>query len=130
MFQSSFITPLENIEAELADIQSYLELPSPSDNPAELTERLSVLMQHMSRSGKLKSDADYHYNKKTGSSIIDALKSTSKLTPSTLNKLVESQCKDEKHLLVWADRINRSCTHSIEGIRSLLSYAKSEMNFR
>lgn len=130
MFTSSFITPITQIESELADIQSYLELPSPSDNPAELTERLSTLMQHMARSGKLKSDAEYHYNTVLSSSIIDAIKTTSKLSPSTLNKYVDSLCKDYKQIASWADRINRSATHQIDATRTLISYAKSEMSFR
>ena len=130
MFSSSFITPIEKIEAELADIQSYLELPSPNDNPAALTKRLDILSQHMARTAKLKSDAEYHYNSVLSSSIIEALKTTSKLSPSTLNKYIESLCKDYKQILTWSERANRTATHQCENMRTLISYAKSEMNLR
>jgi hypothetical protein len=83
----------------------------------------------MARSGKLKSDADYHYNNVMSSSIIEALKTASNLTPSTLNKYVDSLCKDYKHISTWADRINRSVTHQIDATRTLISYAKSERSF-
>ena len=129
MFKAAFITPLENIQEELAEMQSFLEQPT-SETPTALTVRLEKLMELMARSGKLKSDADYHYNGVMSSSIVEAIKTASNLTPSTLNKYVDSLCKDYKYLQGWADRTNRSCTHQIEATRSLLSYAKSEMNLR
>ena len=130
MFSSSYITDLSKIESELAEIQTFLELPSPSDNPASLTKRLEILSQHMARSGKLKSDAEYHYNTVLSSSIIEALKTASKLSPSTLNKYIESLCKDYKQIVSWAERANRTATHQCENLRTLISYAKSEMSLR
>lgn len=129
MFKASFITPLEKIQEELAEMQSFLEQPV-TESATDLTTRLEVLMQHMARSGKLKSDAEYHYNGVMSSSIIDALKTAVNLTPSTLNKYVDSLCKDYKQMVVWSDRVNRSCTHQIDATRTLISYAKSEMSFR
>ena len=51
----------------------------------------------------------------------------SKISPSILSKRVNAECYEEGALLVYADRINSSISHSIEGLRSVLSLYKEEM---
>lgn len=127
----SYITPFSAIEPELAEMQAYLEQPTASDNPAAMMERLGVLQQHMARSGKLKADAEYHYNQKYYGAVMSALKemASEKLSASTFNKYLESLCRDEKLMITWADRVNRSATHQIDALRTVISYAKNERTY-
>ena len=131
MFQPANITPPEAILRELTEMQDFLNAEYSADVPAHLTARIQSLGAYMARSGKLKADAEYHYHGMVNSAIMDNLKvvASGSLTPSTLNKLVESAAKDTKYLVTLADRTNRACTHQLDAMRSILSMAKAERYF-
>lgn len=128
MYKPSNITPQESIAQELETIQSFLEAEYNADVAAAVQERFDDLGQYMARSGKLKADAEWHYNQLTESAIMTAIKEAyiDKMSISTLNKYVASLAKDVKFLLTWADRVNRACTHQLEGMRSVMSTLRSE----
>lgn len=128
MYNPSGITSPELIHKELNDIQVFLEANYSSDNPAAVQQRFDDLGVYMARSGKLKADAEWHYNSLIESAIIEALKKgyEEKLSASTINKFVEAAARNYKFLLTWADRVNRSTTHQIEGMRSVMSTLRSE----
>lgn len=132
MYESKTISSPEAIEAELCEMQAFLESEYTADNTAALSSRLILLTQHMSRSGKLKADAEHHYHKVYTGSVMSSLKSLaeSSMSVSMVNEYVKSMCGSYKHLITWADRVNRSCTHQIDSIRTLISFAKSEINYR
>lgn len=129
MYTATKITHTDQIEEELLDIQAFLELPYASDNPAACLDRLNTLSQHIARSGKIKADAEWHYHNVVSSEIMNALRDalTDKMTPSTLNKFIDAKAKDFKHLVTFADRVNRSSTHSAENLRTIISFLKSQM---
>lgn len=128
MYTPSNITEPPSIHKELETMQSFLEANYNSDNPAAVQQRFEELAILMARSGKLKADAEYHYNSLIESTIINALKKAyeKELGTSTLNKYVESVAKDYKFLVTWSDRVNRSCTHQIEAMRSIISTLRAE----
>ena len=129
MYQPSNITDQQKIHNELEDIQAFLEAQYPADNPAAVTDRFNDLAVYMARSGKMKADAEWHYNSLLNHSIMAALKSAyeDRLSISTINKLIESQAKDAKFLLTWCDRVNRTCTHQLDAMRSIISSLRAEM---
>jgi len=131
MFQSAFITPVEQIQKELNEVQEFLELEYRGDDMQVVRQRLEDLNQWMARTGKLKADAEWHYFQNYNSSIMACIKDVAKLSmgTSTLNKYLESCCKDYKVLITWSDRTNRSCVHQIDSLRTLISYSKSERNY-
>ena len=51
-----------------------------------------------------------------------------KLSPSLVNKFVSSNAKDVNFLVNWLDRINSAATHQLDGIRTIISYKKAELN--
>jgi Mg2+ and Co2+ transporter CorA len=124
------ITPLDKIEKELLAIDEYMEI-TPSEQLAELKERLTVLAQHIARTGKILADAKKHLNEAKKGEIMDTLRDiatrTPFATPKTVNELISSLCATEQFFVDWAERTNRSCYHQWESCRSLLSLAKSEM---
>jgi len=128
MYTPSNITPIESIEAELITYQGYLQEEYRSDMGEEVVARMDTIAGYMARSGKLKADAEWHYNKLVDSEIMKCLADMlhEKLPISTVNKLIEAKAKDYKYLLTWAERLNRSCTHQLDCLRSILSSLKAE----
>lgn len=128
MYQPSNITSPDLIHKELEEMQSFLEAEYSADNGAQVQDRFDSLGAYMARSGKLKADAEYHHNSLVESSIMDALKKgyEDRLSASTINKFVEAAARNYKYLLTWADRINRTCTHQHDGLRSVMSTLRSE----
>lgn len=129
MYKPTNIAPPERIAEHLTEIQAFIEAHYEADNPQQVTERAVNLEAYMALSGKLLADAEYHYNELTGSTIMAALKDamSAKLQTSTLNKYVEAQARDYKYLVTWCDRVNRSCTHQLDMMRTIISKLKSEM---
>jgi len=124
------IAPLSQIATECKSIQTYLEI-AVSDEPAEIEQRGNDLSVYIARSGKLLADAKYHKDRAVKDSILKRLDVN--LSASALNKLIEADSHDENYYVNWLDRINRTATHQLEWIRSVLSKIKQEMayqNFR
>jgi uncharacterized protein with PQ loop repeat len=122
---------MNDLTKEATDIQAYLDI-TVSNEPTELTERLSTLMTYMSRSGEMLAQAKKILRTKKTSEInktIIAIAKQECLSASVQNALLDSICEEESYMVDWLDRINRTCTHQIDGIRSLLSYVKEEMRF-
>lgn len=128
MYTPSNITSPDAIHKELEEQQAFLEAPYAADIPEQVQGRFDSLAVRMARSGKLKADAEYHYNSLLESSIFDVMKKgyEEKLSASTINKFVEAAARNYKFLYTWADRVNRACTHQHEGLRSVMSTLRSE----
>jgi hypothetical protein len=128
MYTVSNVTPPEAIAQELETYQDYLQQEYRSDMYADVIDRMDTLTGYMARSGKLKADAEYQYNKLVDSEIMKCLEQMlhETLSTSTVNKLIEAKAKDYKYLVTWSDRVNRSCVHALDGLRSVLSSLKAE----
>lgn len=128
MYTPANVTPTEAIEQELQTYQDYLQEEFRSDLGADVVDRMDTIGGYMARSGKLKADAEWHYNKLVDSEIMKCLTDMlhEKLSTSTVNKLIEAKARDYKYLLTWAERLNRSCTHQLDCLRSVLSSLKAE----
>jgi hypothetical protein len=122
------ITPVSELHSELALHQSFLDI-TVSEQPEEVVERGNELSVIISRSGKMKADAEYHRDAMMQSEIMSLLKDTAKsqLPASTINKLLDAACKDYNYLATACDRLNRTATHQLEWCRSLVSKAKAEL---
>lgn len=128
---NEIITSVENLEKEAMTMQSYLEVTM-SDNPQEWTERGNTLCEYMARSGKCLADAKFHLAEKKKSFIIKDLTDLlvkAGLSATAQNNLISSSCGDMERLVTWFDRLNRTCTHQMDYIRSLISREKAEMQF-
>jgi hypothetical protein len=128
MYTPSNLTNPDQIHKELEDIQLFLETQYAADLSDQVQSRFDSLAAYMARSGKLKADSEWHYNQLLESSIMDTLKKgyEEKLSASTINKFVEAAARNYKFLLTWADRVNRTCTHQLDGLRSVMSTLRSE----
>ena len=117
------------MNAEAKKIQDYLEVTL-SDNPEEITQRIKDLSVYMARSGQMLAEAKKRLREKKNSEIYETILEISKqnfLSAKAQNALVESIAQEENFLVDWLDRINKTCTHQIDALRSLLSYEKENL---
>jgi hypothetical protein len=131
--QVNNIQSLDQILKECEAIQSFLEADYDSDNPTACEAKGKDLDAYLARSGKMLTDAKYLQDECVNSAITATLKealSQQKIWSTTLiNKKIDALCKDYNYAVNWCDRLNRSCTHSLDFIRTLISKHKAEMQF-
>ena len=117
------------LKEESKQIQDYLDIVV-SNDPVELKDRIANLMVYMSRSGEMLAQAKKILRARKTSEISKTIISIAKeqcLSATVQNALLDSICEEESFLVDWIDRINRICTHQIDGLRTLLSYEKELM---
>lgn len=114
---------------EIKQMQQYLEITC-SGEPNEIQDRITVLMVYLARSCELLAVAKKELRKKKSSEIsntIIAIAKETNLSNRVQNQLLDCIAEEEAFLVDWLDRINSTIVHQIDGLRSLLSYAKEEM---
>jgi hypothetical protein len=124
------IHSLEHIVARCEAIQLILEAHYDNDQGNILNDRITLINALMAESGKLVGDSNFHYKTKLKSDIMETLKSfiPDYTSASVQNNLVKSLCATEESIFINAQRINASCTHQLDAMRSQLSYLKSLPN--
>lgn len=118
-----------NMEEEITTISDYLNITC-SNNPQEIQERISVIMVYMMRTGEMLADAKKMLRKKKSDEIQNTIISIAKescLSAKIQNALLDSIAEDESFLVDRLDRLNASCTHQLDALRTLLSYEKEAM---
>lgn len=123
------ITPKDQIATELSSIDSFLNITM-SEQAQEAVIRGNDLAVYIARTGKLLADAKFHLNEKLKNEVFDTLRETAKqagATSKAVNAIIDSLCKEERYLVDWCERLNRTATHQIEWCRTLISKAKEEM---
>lgn len=117
------------MKTEIKEMQDYLEITC-SNTPEEIQERISTLSVYMARSGEMLAKAKQNLRKKKASEIGETIVKIAKqncLSAKAQNALVEAIAEEEAFLVDWIERINRTCTHQIDALRSLLSYEKENL---
>lgn len=118
-----------NMEDEITTISDYLNITC-SNNPQEIQERISVIMVYMMRTGEMLAEAKKMLRKKKSDEIQNTIISIAKencLSAKIQNALLDSIAEKESFLVDRLDRLNASCTHQIDALRTLLSYEKEAM---
>lgn len=122
------ITPIEELEREIDDIEAYLS-EVPPDEPDLVIERGNELSVYISRTGKMLADARYHQDKAISESIVYNLGKNAGCPASMLKQLVESTCRRENYLVNSIERLNKAATHQLDWLRTVISKAKEEMRY-
>jgi len=117
------ITSFSDLLKEAKEIQDYLEITC-SDSTTEALERGRDLMVYMARSGKMLADAKMHLN--------TARNCARRLVPANVSAMdkkfiVEADTAEYSQLTDWLERINKTCYHQIEFLRTTISFSKAEM---
>jgi hypothetical protein len=120
---------LETLKERAFEIQKYLEIEC-SNSPEEIRERMYGLMAYIATSGELLAQAKRMLRAKKSQEIsktIIAIAKESHLSATVQNALLDSICEEENYLVDLLERINRSATHQLDALRSLLSYEKEAL---
>ena len=110
-------------------IQKYLETTI-SESGEEAILRGNDLIVYMARTGYLLANAKKVYSEKINSELMKQLvkqyEELPMMSAKAINIIVDSFAKDEKYLVNLLDRLNASCTHQLEYMRTLISLHKQE----
>ncbi len=117
---------LEQLQQEAGQIQSFLEI-TVSEDPNEMVSRLSDLSVYMARTGKMLADAQHIRDKAIANVYAESIRLIEKMPATVTRKFVESQTANENHIVTWLERLNRSCTHQSENLRTQVSFAKQQL---
>lgn len=115
------------ISEELESIQSFLE-QDPGDDPNVLVERLTYLNSYMARTGFLLAEAKSDLDEATGLVFSEFSDFILKMPATVSTKFIASRCKEENFYVSWIERINRSCVHQSDNIRTQVSFAKEQLS--
>ena len=117
------------IKDEIEQYQSFLEEPISEEVEAAF-QKGNELVVIIARTGYLFADFKRTLNGKMQSEVMKSLKKIANETPfatsRTVNALIDSLCREERFMVDWTERINKSATHQLEYIRTIISYAKQE----
>ena len=119
----------DQLQPKADAMNAYLQKPSGSD-PNDLIDRIENLSIMISQSGEYLAAAKYYHDSLIHSELMKVVKDgyVDRLTATALNKLVNALAKEESYLVNQFDRINSSAVHQLDGLRSVLSYRKSEFS--
>lgn len=120
------IMEIEDIIKECDEMQKFLEEP-PSDEPDDLSSRLSLLNIYMARSGNLLAIARNIQDVTRKEAYEKHIDTIMKMSPSVTNKFIESQTSEANRLVNWLDRINRACVHQSDNLRTIFSFVKENL---
>jgi hypothetical protein len=117
---------LEKYSEELENIQQYLEI-TVSDDPDEISERLSMIAVYMARTGFILAEARMELDQARVSAYSTHVGTIGKL-PATVSKMfIESVTDQQNRLVNWVDRLNSACIHQGDILRTLLSFQKENL---
>lgn len=111
---------------ECQEIQAYLEQKA-SEEPNELTDRISNICIYMARSGNMLAEAKYIQDMYRQDIFNKHETKILEMSATVANKFIESQLAEVNMLVNWIDRINRSCTHQADSLRTIMSYVKENL---
>lgn len=118
---------LTELKSICQEFQSRLEMEFSKDDPDACLERMTELEVIMARSGQYLADAKYWQDEARGRLKQYVEELGSKYSISTLNDYVKAKTVDENHVVNWMERINRSCSHLTDNLRTTISYKKEEL---
>jgi hypothetical protein len=121
------VATIEAIYKLIDEVQSYLEAHYETDNIAACIDRLRYLEGYLATTGKALADSKYYLRETTEASVMLAKAKYAELSPSTLNKFIESICRENAYLVDRLDRLNSGCTHQLDATRTVISTLKEEL---
>lgn len=117
---------LNELLQEAESMQDYLE-EGCGDNPHCMIERLSVLNSLMARSGKLLADAIRLQDEAISAVYDSEWDKVTSISPMQAKQYVSSKISEVSHAVKWYDRINATCKHQSDNLRTQISFAKEQM---
>ena len=92
-----------------------------------LTEKLNDLINISGLAAENTASSKLAYRKDQESVILELMDNPIDLPVSTLNDLIKGKTADSESMMEYCDRLDRKLSHAIDGLRSILSLKKMEM---
>lgn len=109
------------------EMEAFLKEVVPNDDPYLLTERLSYLNSYLAWSSTLLGKAQEELREAKKRVQIEHFRDLSKMPATVQRDFVDNMCAKESALVTVLDRLNATCTHQGENIRTQVSYIKKQL---
>ena len=116
---------MKDFKVVAQQIKDALELVVPSDQPQAICDKINELTMLTGSAAALQANAKKALLKKE----LELLKShqSEGLQASVLMRLIQAESYEESAWLCYAERLSAGIAHSMDGLRSELSYLKEEI---
>lgn len=115
---------LAQLNTCLDEIQQKVDWRIDPSVPSLIMEKIAELTNLLGLSGECCAWAERFYNEKLGELVLD--KNYKNLTATDKKMLFASLASKEIQLYTWAERLNKGISHSLDGLRSLISFLKED----
>lgn len=110
---------------EIKAMQEYLEIET-SDDPNEICERIRIINVYMARSSRMLAEAKAH-RRKSERDTFASLPDFPNMPANTLKKYLEVCAYEWYEIEDALENLYKTCVHTIDSLRSLLSYIKEDV---
>lgn len=117
---------IEEALLECSQMQAFLEIEC-SKEITEMVDRVNTINVIMARSGEMLADAKMLQEEAMCHTFEQENTYIKGLQPSVATKYLTSKIYTENRLVNWIDRINATCKHQGDNLRTLISYMKSQL---
>lgn len=118
---------LEPIINEAKHIQDFLEKEC-SGEINDMMDRLSKLNVYMARSGEMLAVAVQLQDQAVNATYSLHEDTIKNMPASIADKFIKSHCAEQNALVKWIDRINATCKHQSDNLRTQISFAKEQLS--
>ena len=124
MEQPNLILPMSSCRMNMQMIQDYLDTKC-AQEPSALMERMNELASLLATSAQTQASVKFHLTDAVGFATQEAFKQ--KYPPSMAKSYSEGICAELIAEYELACRHNACITHSLDSLRSILSFTKQEL---
>lgn len=115
----------EEAKKHVKFISAVIDTKIDQDNMDEVVGKINELTQIMGLSAEVMAKAKYFLHTKELEVLQGLIEQ--KLSPMIMNKMLAAMCGKELAFFTLCDRLNAGITHAIDGLRSITSLRKSEI---
>lgn len=110
-------------------VHEFLKREVHTDDIECAVQRGHELAAYMANTGKMLADSKYHRDKAYSDSTLTKLKERqlTGLSATTMNKLIDADCKDFNYLVNLIEQLDKECKHQLTWLITCVSKAKEEM---
>lgn len=118
---------IETLINEARHIQDLLEKEC-SGEINDMMDRLSKLNVYMARSGEMLAIAVQLQDRAINAAYSRYEDTIRNMPASIADKFIKSHCANENAAVKWLDRINATCKHQSDNLRTQISFAKEQLS--
>lgn len=114
--------------SEIITIKEYAKKESGKEG-YEIDAAMEITRQYLARSGELLAQAEYYYLQERGEAVNRIMNGATKISPSIVKLMAESEVRHIKLVYTGLDRLNACLTHALPVLATRLSYIKKLLDY-